>query len=455
MTNRYPVFLHDSFQNRLLPSPDKEHLDFYACGITPYSAAHVGHARSYVVFDAMVELFQHSGHNVRFVRNITDIDDKIIAKANETGQAWNEVSDFWAKDNQKHMSTLLCKTPEEPKASDFIDGILSLTKTLLDKKFAYIAENGDVLFDAAKYEGRGLVQVDVKNAPKRVESEHKKSAQDFVLWKMAKPHEPSFESPWGAGRPGWHIECSAMIKELLGETIDYHGGGVDLRFPHHHAETLQSECAHGAPLANHWLHHGSVRDGLGQKMSKSLGNVVLIDDALQKAEEISGSKDLAGVLLRTALLSSLWTKPLDYSTDTLTTAWNDLLTFASALPKDINFSFGNATKSAEILRDNFNTPKLRVHLYALSKKKTLSGADQEDLLAGLFLLGVRESHLTLLWNHAQQNENVDINPEIEFLMNERERLRRAGQFAEADLIRDKMKDMGVLVSDKPMPKKSM
>ena len=313
-SSSFSLSLHDSATGEVKPAPVHDNVSFYACGITPYSSSHIGHGRSYVVFDLMVKLLRASGKDVTFVRNITDIDDKIILEAQKKGLKWHEVSDFYAQENRELFEKMgLNELVLEPKASDYLPKMFELINTLLQQGQAYVSDRGDVLFDTTHDQGSFVVVHKDKLQGGRVDHTGKRHDEDFVLWKTVKEGEVFFDSPFGRGRPGWHLECSSMIDDLLGSTIDYHGGGVDLKFPHHHAECLQSFAFRQQPLANHWLHHGVIRDEFGQKMSKSLGNVVLLDDAISYAQSLMGNEELGGQLLRLTLLGTLWTKPMDFS----------------------------------------------------------------------------------------------------------------------------------------------
>ena len=290
-------------------------MSFYACDITPYAPAHIGHARSFVVFDLFRQVLRDAGHTVDLVRNVTDIDDKILAAAHEQGVHWKTLAHRNAARNRTELARLGVTDFEEPAASDHIDAIQALVGRLMVQGHAYVGTTGDVLFEVSTFPASALMPHDpedlLAHAAGRVSHEGKRSPLDFVLWKRAKPGEPAWPSPWGEGRPGWHIECSAMIEQRFGTTLDYHGGGTDLRFPHHQAELFQSEAAFQRPLARRWVHHGSVRDGQGKKMSKSLGNTVVLADALDRADTVVPGA--GGAVLRLALLAGLWTKPLDWS----------------------------------------------------------------------------------------------------------------------------------------------
>jgi len=255
----------------------------YACGITAYDVCHVGHARSAIVFDIITRYFQYRGYHVTFVKNFTDVDDKIIVKANAEGKTIFEISRRYMREHDEDMDALGVARPTiAPKATEYIDGMIELIRVLLDKGLAYVVD-GDVYYEVDNFQGYGKLSgrsLEDMMAGARVDvSEKKKNPLDFALWKASKEGEPWWESPWGRGRPGWHIECSIMSQHFLGDTFDIHGGGEDLIFPHHENEIAQSEGATGKPLANYWIHNGFVRIN-SEKMSKSLGNIFTIKDIL-------------------------------------------------------------------------------------------------------------------------------------------------------------------------------
>lgn len=360
------MFIHDSLSNaRRLISP--EQVSIYACGITPYSAAHVGHARTYVVFDTLAQVLRLQGHRVRLVRNITDIDDKIIRVAQLEGVPWHRISDRYAERNRTLMRATGLQVPEEPKASDHIPAIVDIVHQLQALGLAYVSATGDVLYRVDRYKGPHLVQHRTGESRSeqglaRVEQDGKEDARDFALWKRVESHEPGFDSPWGWGRPGWHIECTAMIGALFQGHVTIHGGGTDLKFPHHQAEIMQSEPVFGTPLADVWMHNGSVLSN-GQKMSKSLGNVVGWSEALQMADE--QAPGLGADVLRYALLKTHWGQPFQWNDRVLPQAASEL----RALAKKANASDAIGPSSfVDQLRDNFNMPKALGWLHAMAGK---------------------------------------------------------------------------------------
>lgn len=444
------IVFQDSLSRQLLavPHDTTTPISFYACGITPYSDAHIGHARSFVVFDLMRRVLEHDGYTVNLVRNITDVDDKIIAQAASQNRHWKELAHSFAAQNRQLMSELNVGEYEEPAASEHIPDIIDLVERLIIKGHAYVGENGDVLYSVKSFQGAALMPHDLDDLGHngaRVQHEGKRDNHDFVLWKGAKPNEPSWPSPWGNGRPGWHIECSAMIEKRFGATVDYHGGGTDLRFPHHQAEIQQSEAAYDRPLAHRWVHHGSVRDGKGRKMSKSLGNVVLLKDALAEAETLTPGA--GGAVLRHALLSALWTKPLDFwPATTLKTSASHLTQWSKVAQQGaITEQFAERLNAP--LRDNLNTPKFFAVLHELSAEaKRGSKEAAVAVYEGLLRLGVSHDAIAAL----KYEEVIETPQHIQELLNERELHRSNRNFAQADVVRAQLKDLGWDVQDKPL-----
>ena len=448
---------YDSIQRQPLAPPSLDRpISFYACGITPYSDSHIGHARSFVVFDLMRRTLERAGHSVVMVRNITDVDDKIIAKSQELGVSWDELSHSMAQTNRALMEQLGVFDYEEPKASEHIPAIIDLVTRLMDKGHAYVGDTGDVLYSVQSFAGSALMPHDLDNLGRnddgpRVAHEGKRDNRDFVLWKGAKEGEPSWPSPWGAGRPGWHIECSAMIEQRFGTTVDYHGGGTDLRFPHHQAEIQQSEAAFDRPLAHRWVHHGSVRDNDGQKMSKSLGNVVLLKDALADAEVLA--PNAGGAVVRWALLSALWTKPLDWSLNALNQSAQQLKawsTWAKDAPT-LDANHPDVQALSDTLNNNLNTPAFGAHMHKmLARAKTGDASASAVLSLGLQWLGITPSMRLALQEEVKERE---IPEHIQELLNERDEWRAIGNYEAADRIRDELRKEGWDIQDKPVSKK--
>ncbi|UZK03723.1 cysteine--tRNA ligase [Venatoribacter cucullus] len=422
----------------------------YVCGMTVYDFCHLGHARVMVAFDVIARYLRHRGYEVNYIRNITDIDDKIIKRANENGEAFDALTERFIAEMHKDSDLLGIERPSaEPKATAHIDDIIALNETLINKGFAYAADNGDVYYAVRKFDGYGQLSgkvIDELEAGARVEvDEHKRDPLDFVLWKAAKPEEPHWQSPWGIGRPGWHIECSAMSKCCLGDTFDIHGGGPDLKFPHHENEIAQSEAANGKKFVNTWMHAGAVRVD-GEKMSKSLGNFFTIREILEK---------YPAEVVRFFLLSSQYRSAINYSEDSLKEAQTKLERFYNALlgvqvgdVADIDNDYSQRFHAA--MDDDFNTPEAIAALFDLVRavNKT-SGAEQAALAGQLrFLAGV----LGCLQSDPQaflQSGAGDEAEWIESMIVKRADAKKAKDFATADAVRDELLAKGIVLRDGP------
>lgn len=442
-----PRFADSLHRTPLSPpvSPGERALSFYACGITPYDSAHIGHARSFVVFDAMAAVLRHAGYQVNLVRNITDIDDKILAAAQHNGEDWHSLAHRFAAQNRALLAQLGVVGYEEPSASEHVSDIVALVQRLEEKGHAYQNPvTGDVLFEVASFQGAPLMphrsEDLIRHGAHRVNHAGKRSSVDFVLWKAAKPGEPSWPSPWGQGRPGWHIECSAMIERRFGTTVDYHGGGTDLRFPHHQAEIQQSEAAFDRPLAHRWVHHGSVRDEKGQKMSKSLGNYVSLEEGLAQAEAVLPGA--GGAVLRLALLSSLWTKPLDWSASLLEQAADRLQSWVAAAGEQ-EPDLTAAQPVMDALFNNLNTPLAFTTLQGLAtkaEKGNLTAA--RGVAAALGILGLPVSALQALRSVPEK-----LPEEVARLLEERQHWRQERAWEKADKVRQELEGLGYRVED--------
>jgi cysteinyl-tRNA synthetase len=420
-------------------------VSIYACGITPYSSAHVGHARTYVIFKLLADVLTAQGHNVRLVRNITDIDDKIINAAKAANMAWHELSDKYSEENRQLMRATGLGVPEEPKASAYLDDMFWLIEQLMAKNLAYVAwPSGDVLYRVAAFKGVLLMEhkegsLRSEQGHTRVDATGKEDLRDFALWKRASPNEPGFDSPWGWGRPGWHIECSAMIRALFGGSVTIHGGGVDLKFPHHQAEIMQSEPVFERPLADIWMHNGSVLSE-GRKMSKSEGNFVTWQAALDASEVLAPT--LGGDLLRYALMQSHWQKPLDWTEKLLATTHADLLQLTEGLA---DVAPGTPTKFVTELADNLNMPA-GVHWLKQARK----AGQLAELAGALQFLGIDY----VAWAKIARAPVVTLSQDaIDDLQTRREAARAAKDWALADALRKELQDHGVVVSDKAAPAK--
>ncbi len=349
----------------------------YVCGITVYDYCHVGHARSQMVFDVVRRWLVASGYRVNYVRNITDIDDNIIRRANERGEPWKDLTERFIAAMHEDFDALGILRPDaEPRATDYMPQIIAMIETLVAKGFAYVADGGDVLYSVSKFPGYGRLSgkrlADLRAGARIEVGEHKRDPLDFVLWKMSKPGEPAWESPWGAGRPGWHIECSAMSTALLGEHFDIHGGGMDLKFPHHENEIAQTCAACDSPFVHVWMHNGflNVDD---EKMSKSLGNFFTIREVLPR---------LRPEVLRAFMLASHYRGPVNYNEDNLRHADAALSRLYLAL-RDVKPATAGEGKwhapFAAAMDDDFNTPEALSVLQQLARELNTAKAAGDDV----------------------------------------------------------------------------
>ena len=446
------IQLHDTLQGKKVPFvPLKEgEVTMYLCGPTVYNYAHIGNARPAVVFDLLSRLLRRS-YKLTFARNITDVDDKINAASVETGKPIDEITARFIKAYNDDMGALGVRPPDvEPRATHHIEEMVAMIEKLIDKGFAYEAE-GHVLFDVSSDADYGsLSKRDLREmiAGSRVEvAPYKKAAHDFVLWKPSTPELPGWESPWGVGRPGWHIECSAMAEKHLGDTIDIHAGGRDLVFPHHENEMAQSSCAHdGLPFARYWLHNGFL--SMDQtKMSKSLGNVLLVHDLV---------KTVPGEVIRLALLSAHYKQPLDWSDETLEVARRMLDRLYGAV-QGVDVS-DEARAAAEVpaaliaaLEDDLNSPKAMAEFFGLAKRlnKATDEKSRVELAAQMYacgdLMGVLGSDPEAWFaGHVEGELSSDA---IEALIEKRNAAKKARDFETADGIRDQLLDAGVTIQD--------
>jgi cysteinyl-tRNA synthetase len=456
LTGRTPktmtIQLHDTLQGRKVPfEPLKEgEVTMYLCGPTVYNFAHIGNARPAVIFDLLARVLRRR-YKLAFVRNITDVDDKINAASIETGKPIDEITARYIKAYNDDMGALGVQPPDvEPRATQHIDVMIAMIEKLIAAGHAYEAD-GHVLFDVKSHSKYGeLSKRDLREmiAGSRVEvAPYKKAAQDFVLWKPSTPELPGWDSPWGRGRPGWHIECSAMAEKHLGETIDIHAGGQDLVFPHHENECAQSSCAHGgAPFARYWLHNGflSIDE---TKMSKSLGNVLLVHDLI---------KTVPGEVIRLALLSAHYRQPLDWSAETIESARRMLDRLYGAV-RGINVS-GEARAAAAVpealvaaLADDLNTPKAMAEFFALARalNKSNDPAEIEALAAQMYASG---ELMGLLGSDPEEwfaghVEGDMPSEEIEALIAKRNEARAVKDFEAADAIRNQLADAGITIED--------
>jgi cysteinyl-tRNA synthetase len=457
----------------------------YVCGVTVYDHCHIGHARANVVFDVIYRFLRYLGYEVDYVRNYTDIDDKIINRANREGVSYDVISERFIKEFDLDMAKLGLDLPTcQPKATEHIDEIIAIVERLIEKGYAYQAE-GDVYFCVEKFEGylklskRSLEEM---QAGARIEvDERKRHPMDFALWKEAKPGEPSWESPWGKGRPGWHIECSAMSMKYLGETFDIHGGGKDLIFPHHENEIAQSEAATGRPFVKYWLHNGFVNIN-AEKMSKSLGNFFTIKEVLDKYDS---------EILRFFLLSAHYRSPLDFSDQNLSEAEVGLERIYKCLAGMNAYLAGQPAggqpsaaaveaeqevrekrgtlldRFREAMEDDFNTAQVFGHIFDLVRSVNRLLVEQEaktdatvELLAAVqadvrqigTVLGIftSEPDAYLERIRGRKASQLDIQPEeIERLIQERAEARREKNFKRSDEIRDHLLANNIVLLDGP------
>ena len=443
------LHLYDTFSKskREFRPIDPNNIRMYVCGPTVYDYAHVGNARPVIVFDTLFRIMRHSygDDHVTYVRNITDVDDKIIEAANSNKEDISSLTSRTIKYFHDDASYIGALDPTvEPKATDHINEMVEMIETLIVKGFAYEV-NGNVLFSSSKYDQYGKLSgknIDELIAGARVDIEDfKKEVSDFILWKPSKDNEPGWESPWGKGRPGWHIECSAMSKKYLGDTFDIHGGGQDLIFPHHENEIAQSECCHEQKFANYWIHNGFLTVE-GNKMAKSDGNFITVNELKDRYH---------GEVIRLAMLMTHYRQPLNWTE-------NSLIESKKVLNKWFSFFLGIEISKFDkeivdenillALKDDINTPKAISELHQLfkncSKEDTLSIQKfiNSAQLLGLMLCSPKE---WMEWNIHENN--LDEN-RINELIKQRNLLRDQGDYDEADKIRDQLDDLGIILEDK-------
>jgi cysteinyl-tRNA synthetase len=450
----------------------------YVCGMTVYDYCHLGHARMLVAFDVVRRHLKASGHRVTFVRNITDIDDKIIKRAAENGEPMSALTERFIRAYHEDCEALgVERADHEPRATEYLPEIIAMVERLVEKGYAYAADNGDVYYSVAKFEPYGQLSgkrlADLRAGARIEVDESKRDPLDFVLWKAAKPGEPSWESPWGPGRPGWHIECSAMSVELLGEHFDIHGGGMDLKFPHHENEIAQTCAACGSKFVNVWMHNGFVRID-DEKMSKSLGNFFTVREVLEWVRDPE--------VVRYLMIGSHYRGPINYSADSLQQSDAALERLYLALRGVRPASDAPVTAATErfvaAMDDDFNTPVALSELQSLARvvntAKAAGRADEASAAAGeLLALGSRlgllgrdpEAFLRKLPKRVaaekpgQAGEGQGdgagkagaslTDADIDRLIEARAAARKAKNFAESDRIRDELAAAGVVLEDQP------
>ena len=429
----------------------------YVCGMTVYDLCHLGHARVMVVFDVVARYLRHRGYEVTYVRNITDIDDKILARARERGEAFSDLTEHFIAALHADAEALGILPPDaEPRATAHMAAMRTMIEPLIARDLAYVADNGDVYYAVSRFPGYGRLSgkhpADLRAGARVEPGEAKRDPLDFVLWKAAKPGEPAWDSPWGPGRPGWHIECSAMSTGCLGPHFDLHGGGADLQFPHHENEIAQSEGATGEPFVNVWMHNGFVRVQ-DEKMSKSLGNFFTVREILARyqPEEV-----------RYFILTSQYRSPLTYDDEHLANARGALTRLYTALRglpaaepgggEDFRARFEAA------MDDDFNTPEALAVLFDLVREinrlraedqaaAAALGAELRALGGVLGLLG--EDAEDYLRGHPEEAAGGLTAAEIEDRIQRRAQAREARNWAEADRLRDELQQAGILLEDSP------
>ncbi|MGY5452971.1 cysteine--tRNA ligase [Agarivorans sp. MS3-6] len=424
----------------------------YVCGITIYDYCHIGHARTFVAFDTVARYLRWSGYELNFVRNITDVDDKIIKRAAENGESCEALTERFTAAMHADFDALNMLRPDiEPRVTTHMPEIIEVIEKLIANGHAYLAESGDVLFEVSTYADYGklsLQNLDMLQAGARVEvEEDKRSPLDFVLWKSAKPGEPMWDSPWGQGRPGWHIECSAMNMKHLGEVFDIHGGGSDLTFPHHENEIAQSCCAHKTNYVNYWMHSGMVQVDK-EKMSKSLGNFFTIKDVLEVYDPET---------VRYFLLSGHYRSQLNYSEDNLKQSRSALERLYTALrgvvlqPITDSAAQDYRAQFKAAMDDDFNTPEALPVLFELAKEINRA-KDSDPALAGQYasLLLELSAVLGILGQDVDtflQGEHDSEVAEIEALIVARNQARADKDWAAADIARNRLTEMGIVLED--------
>ena len=441
--------LYDTFSNskKKFEPIDPKNIRMYVCGPTVYDYPHVGNARPVIVFDILFRILQnlYGTEHVTYVRNITDVDDKIINASQENNEDINELTSRTINYFHTDAKYIGAMEPSfEPRATDHIDEMINIIETLIEKDYAYVADN-NVLFSSTKFSKYGSLSgknLEEMIAGSRVDVEsYKQEASDFILWKPSKDNEPGWDSPWGKGRPGWHIECSAMSEKLLGKTFDIHGGGQDLIFPHHENEIAQSECANGEKFANYWVHNGFVTVE-GSKMAKSDGNFVTVNELKEKYQ---------GEVIRLTMILTHYRQPLNWTNDNLQESkktldkWYQYFSEVDFKP-DLSVKIDENVMNA--LNDDMNTPQAIAELHKLFKNCKSNDRDSlNQFLISAQFLGLMNDEPSQWLSWGKENIIVDQN-KIESLITQRNTARANKDFAEADRIRDELENLGIVLEDK-------
>ena len=420
----------------------------YVCGMTVYDNCHLGHARAMMAFDILARYLRYQNYKVNFIRNITDIDDKIIERANENKETIDALTDRTIASMQEDFSKLGLEIPtNEPRATDHIEGMIAMISTLIDKGHAYHSEGGDVFFAVRTFPEYGKLSnknIDDLNPGSRIEEDDsKKDPLDFVLWKSAKPNEPSWDSPWGLGRPGWHIECSVMSLENLGKHFDIHGGGPDLLFPHHENEIAQSECASDHKFANYWMHSGLLKIN-GEKMSKSLGNFAMLKDLFASYHP---------EVIRYYLISSHYRSSLNFDNESLDQARSALTRLYQAISvapsQESDLHDDSVKEFIHSMNDDLNTPEALSTLFGLAKLINSSqDAQDQSMYASTMrelgkVLGLLNDSSEAFLQYGAKLTDEEISKKID----ERNKARDNKDFQKADQIRDELAAQGILLDD--------
>jgi cysteinyl-tRNA synthetase len=427
-----------SKEKEIFTPVDANNIRMYVCGPTLYNNPHIGNFRPIVIFDILFRLLQniYDENKVTYVRNITDIDDKIINTSKELDISAEELVKKYKKTFRKDLISLNILEPtKEPSATEYIDQMVTMISDLISKGFAY-ESNKHVLFESKKFQDYGklsrLSPKDIISGARVEIADYKKNPEDFVLWKPSKDSEPFWESPWGKGRPGWHMECSAMSYEILGSNFDIHGGGIDLIFPHHENEIAQSTCFHGEQTAQVWMHNGFVNFS-GEKMSKSLGNIATVNDLLNTH---------SGDVIKYALLTSHYRQPLEFSDDLLNSAVSILEKWSDFQNWQIDKSLGFDKQFMDYLLDDLNTPGCLMRLqqiFNLIKKDPENQELKSHFVNGLNLIGLKPTI-------TKKELKIDINY-IENMISQRSSAKENKDFAKADEIRNALQKQGIILED--------